>query len=164
MLDVRRSPELQGVILLLKRAHTSVRREMRAEARRELNSLWKPTLSKFARTRVQTRVLVNGARSKVSGDSFSMLAATSRRFLPGGLDPENQWHGAEFGANPKRITVTIKGHQRQQWAGRNFGPRLGAGRVVYPSARKVGPRIVAAWVYGLVRGFAQGNAHLETTR
>lgn len=162
MFDVRKSPELQAVILLLKTAAAPVRREMRAGARRELNSLWKPTLERFARTPLQAKVLVRGSRSKVASDTFTMLAATSRRPLSGGLLPAAEWHGAEFGAHPKVTEVTIRGHRRKQTVGKNFGPRMSKGRVAFPSARQTGPQVVAAWVNGLVRGLAQGNKNLET--
>lgn len=162
MLDVRRSPELQGVILILKTADRSVRKEMRAAARRELNELWKPALERFATTPLQTKVLVRGARAKVQSDTFTLVAATSRRALSGGLVPVNRWQGAEFGATPKQVSVTIRGKQRKQTIGRNFGPRQPRGKVVYPAIRKVGPRVVAAWVNGVVKGLAQGNKNLET--
>ena len=162
MLDVRKSPELQAVILLLKTAATPARREMRAGARNELNALWKPTLSKFARTRLQEQVIVRNARSKVGSDQFEMLAATSRRKLRGGLDGSTRWQGAEFGASAKRVEVTIRGNRRTQTIGRNFGARQTRGKVAYPAARKTGPRIVAAWVNGIVRGLAQGNRDMET--
>ncbi|QBE48749.1 hypothetical protein EVS81_07820 [Leucobacter triazinivorans] len=162
MLDVRKSPELQAVILLLKTAAAPVRKEMRAGARRELNATWKPTLQQFAKTAQQQKVIVRGARAKVGSDNFQMLAATSRRSLSGGLNPATQWHGAEFGANPKRVEVSIRGNRRTQIAGRNFGPRQQRGKVAFPAARKVGPRIVAAWVNGIVKGLARGNKNLET--
>lgn len=162
MLDVRNSPELQAVVLLLKSAAAPVRKEMRAGARRALNELWKPELQSRATTRLQSRVLVGGARSKVQSDTFTMLAATSKRSLSGGLTPAEQWHGAEFGATPRTVEVRVRGRNRRQRINAGFGARNKRGKVVYPAAREIGPKIVAAWVRGVVRGLAQGNKDLET--
>lgn len=163
MLDVRRSRELQGIVLLLKTADRPVRKEMRAAARRELNALWKPTIDRFVRTPQQQKVLARGARANVQSDTFTLLAATSRRALSGGLVPVNRWQGTEFGANPKQVSVQWRGRQRRQTIGKNFGPRTPKGNVVYPAVRKVGPRVVAAWVNGIVKGLAQGNKDMETS-
>lgn len=162
MLDVRKSPELQAVILLLKTAATPARREMRAGARRALNELWKPTVEQFATTNQQRQVIARGARANVGSDSFTMLAATSRRPLSGGLNPTANWQGAEFGASPKVVAVSWRGKRRNQTIGKNFGPRAKSGRVAYRAARETAPRIVAAWVNGIVRGLAQGNRNMET--
>lgn len=164
MIDVRRSPELQAVILLLKGSDRSVRNEMRRAARVELNALWKPTLQSFSRNAQQEKVLVRGARSRVGSDDFQMLAATSRRALSGGLVPTSRWAPVEFGGEPKEITVVRLGRERRQRAGRNLGPRVAKGKVVFPAIRKTGPRVVAAWVNGIVKGLAQGNKNMETTR
>lgn len=162
MFDIRKSRELQAVVLLLKSASTPVRREMRAGARRELNALWQPELARRATTRLQERTIVRGARSKVQSDTFTMVAATSKRFLSGGLDPSTQWPGVEFGATPRTVEVTVKGRTRKQRINAGFGARTRRGKVAYPAAREIGPRIVAAWVNGLIKGLAQGNKDLET--
>ena len=150
------------MILLLKTAAAPVRRELRTGARRELNALWKPTVERFAVTRQQQQVIARGARSKVGSDSFQMLAATSRRQLSGGLDPSTQWQGPEIGASPRVITVQYRGKSRKQVKGNNFPRRAARGQVAYRAARETGPRIVAAWVNGIVRGLAQGNKDMET--
>lgn len=162
MIDVRKSRELQAVILLLKSAAAPARREMRAGARRELNKLWKPALQARARTRLQQQALVKGARGKVQSDTFTMLAATSRRPLSGGLVPDARWPGVEFGMTPRKAEVTIRGKQRRQTVGKAFGAREKRGKVVYPVARAIAPKIVAAWVNGIVKGLAQGNKDMET--
>lgn len=158
------SPELLAVILTLKQSGPAVRKEMRAAARKEANGLWKPLLNERAQTRHQQAVIVKGARVNVSLDKFELLAATSRRALSGGLIPASQWHGAEFGMTPKAITYVRNGSTVKSDSGAQFGARVPRGQVVFPSARKAGPRIVAAWIHGAVRGLTQANKNLETTR
>lgn len=162
MIDVRTSAELQATIFALKSAERRVKPMMKAAARKRLNAIWRPALQARAANELQRRTIVKGARAKVGSDDFTMLAATSRRALSGGMTPDTQWHGAELGATPRRATVTINGHRRDQVINRNFGFRTARGKVAFPAARETGPRIVAGWVEGVVAGLVAGT-ELETT-
>ncbi|MFV0315494.1 MAG: hypothetical protein ACK5O2_00835 [Microthrixaceae bacterium] len=144
-INVADSPELLAVILTLKRSGAAVRKEMRAAARAEANPQWKPAVEAAATTRLQRAVIAKGARVKVGMQDFELLAATSRRPLSGGLVPAAQWAGAEYGA--KRYP--------------QFGPRHKG--IARTAAQKVGPRIVAAWINGAVKGLTQANKHMETS-
>jgi hypothetical protein len=131
---------------------------MNAYARRALNQLWKPALLQAAGTKGERRVLAQGARSKVGGDGFSMLAATSKRKLSGGLVPSEQWHGFEFGAVPKQVSVWREpginspgvGRRTDVTTGKQFKARRKNGYVVFPTVRKVMPRIAAEYVQAIV--------------
>lgn len=166
MIDVGRSRELTAVILTFKTAPARVRSEMKKEARKELNRLWKPELERRATTRQQKRVLVTGARAKVGSDTFSMLAATSRRRLSGGLLPNTQWPGAEFGMSPRLTTVRARSRKGVSFTyrrrtGNQFPNRRKKGYVVYPAARDTGQRVVAGYVVGAVRGLLN-STEMET--
>lgn len=149
-LDVRASRELQAVVLAFRAAERNVRNGMRRAARRELNETWKPALQAAPATRLQRRVLVQGARVDVQIDTFRLTAANSKRPLKdrrpgghgGGLIPAEQWHGAEFGAN------------RYPQFGARRSPQ---GKVVFPTLRKVAPAAVAAWIRGAVGGLLAGT-------
>lgn len=164
MIEIRDIKPLQATALLFKDAERSVQEEMKRAAKAEIDQEWLPTLSGAAATRMQAAGLVDGAQSFVNDNSFQLSAARAFRPLSGGLVPAEQWQGIEFGMTPKQVEVTIEGRHRKQIVGKQFGPRRRKGNVVYPSVRVVGPRVVGAWVYGMVRGFARGNRDLETTR
>ncbi|PPF21031.1 hypothetical protein [Rathayibacter sp. AY1A7] len=164
MFDVSRSRELTAVVLTLKTADRETRREMQAAARKATNSLWKPALDQRSTTRLERKVLVTGARSKTSSEGFSMLAATSRRPLSGGLVPVDSWAGVEFGMTPRKQPVTMSGRESddraavlsgttytvQRTVGKQFKARRQTGYVVYPARREVGPKIVAAWARAII--------------
>lgn len=162
MLKVADHPELQAAALLFNTADGPVQQEMKVAARAELDAVWTPALAAQASTRLQNAVIVDGARSLVHEYGFTMTAANGPP-LRNGLDPGTQWQGSEFGMTPKQVSVRIRGRERKQTVGRQFGPRRRKGKVAYPAARETGPRIVAAWVHGLVRGLARRNPNLETT-
>lgn len=147
MFDVQDSRELQAIVLAFKLADRRVRNVMKATARKTLNAVWRPALASRATSKLQARVLVAGARAKVGSDSFSMLAATRKRPLSGGLIPADEWHGAEFGARRKGLE--------------RFGARVDDGKVIYPATRDEAPRVVAAWIEGAVAGLATGT-EMET--
>lgn len=167
MIDVRESRELSAIIFAFKTAAPSVRREMRKGARKEINQLWAPGLRSRAKNRQERQVLVRGARSKVESDTFSLQAATSQRMLSGGLDPYSQWPGVEFGANTQVKEVYVwrssagRSFKRKQVMGAQFKPRRKSGYVIYPTAREVGPQVVAAWVRGAVKGIVH-RTEMET--
>jgi len=147
MFSVRRSPELRALVLAFSTAERRIRNGMRREGRREANATWRPTLRARPLTKLQARVLVPGARANVGSDgSLTLLAATRTSALKGGLVPEAEWHGPELGAIQYR----------------QFGRRMRDGKVVFPAARRVGPRVVAAFVRGAVGGLLAGT-EAETT-
>lgn len=147
MIDVRQSRELQAIVLAFRDAESRIRNGMRRAARREANATWRPALQARPATLHQQRVLVAGAAATVRADgSLELRAATRGRALRGGLVPRDRWFGAEFGA-----------HRFRQ-----FGRRVKVGKVVYPAAREVGPKVVAAYVNGAVGGLLEGTT-VETT-
>ncbi len=167
MIDVRVSSELQATVFAFKTAAPNVRREMRKAARQGINKIWAPGLRSRADNRMERQVLVRGARAKVESDTFSLQAATSQRALSGGLDPYSQWPGVEFGATTKVREVYVysrragRSFPRDQVAGAQFKPRKKSGYVIYPTVRDVGPKVVAAWVRGAVRGIVK-STEMET--
>lgn len=146
--DARASRELRAVAYAMRDSERPVVNAMRREARAELNSSWRPALQAAPADRRQRRVLVAGARSDVGRGTFRLLAATRGRSLKGGLVPRDQWHGDEFGSNRLK----------------QFRPRRKLGYVIYPTARKILPAAVAAYVRGAVRGLVEGAQQLDITR
>ena len=164
MLDVRQSPELQAALLAFKLASRELKTTLRTGSRQAINAEWVPALTSRAGT-FQTKVLVKGARAKVGNEGFSLTAATSSKALSGGLIPSQQWAGAEFGATPKKQTITTRSRKGKAYTmtrtiNRQFAARTKQGRVVFDAASTVGTTAVRLWVRAIVDGYtnaAGGN-------
>lgn len=166
MLDVRQSRELQATILAMKAADRDLRLTIYKATRQEVSGLWVPALQRRASTRMQQRVLVKGARIRVSTDGFTLLAATSNRALPGGLVPSQEWAGSEFGARTRRAQIAT--HSRagtpytvEKMINRQYMARVSQGRVAFDASSEVGTQAVRAWVRAVVDAYteaAEGSA------
>lgn len=159
MLDVRQSRELQAAILAMKAADRDLRLSIYKATRQELTPLWVPALNRRAATRMQQAVIVKGARIRVSTDGFSLMAATSRRALPGGLVPADEWAGSEFGARSRRAQIAT--HSRngtpytvEKMINRQYLARVNAGRVAFDAASELGTTAVRVWVRTIVDQYA----------
>lgn len=155
MLDVTRSRELQATILALRQAQREVRLNINKTARQRIRPLWRSELSARARSRVEQRVIADGARATASDRGVKLVAATSRRPLSGGLVPADQWPGVEFGARTERIRVrqrsrTGRAYERPLTINRQFTPRQKDGRVAMDAASETGVQLVTAWVHTVV--------------
>ena len=141
----------------MKRANTEVRLEIYKRARAELGGAWVPALQSRAND-FQARVLVKGARTKVSNEGFSMLAATSKKSLSEGLVPAYQNAGAEWGARVRRRTIAThsrrgKAYTVRRRINKQFLPRRKLGHVVMPAAQELGTKLVALWVRVIVETY-----------
>lgn len=152
------SRELQAAILGLKRADRAIVREVGKHTRRIVVPEWRKAVAEEAQTRLEHRVLVDTARAKVSSQNVVLTSATVGRKLRGGFDPKTMTAAAEFGGQPNRVTYdrrSPKGTRHQ--VTRNTHAQLGRfnrkGRVVYPAARRMIPRIASLWVQTIVRTF-----------
>ena len=156
MLDVLQSPELQAAILALKVMNRDLRRDIAKEAKPGLTALWTHGLEQRARTNLERRILVPGAKVAVSGQVVRASAATSRRALGNGLVPANEYAGAEFGMmhvyrhkvqgrSPRGKAYTYLRHLTQFRADRQK-----QGHVAYSAARELTPEIISGWVQVIV--------------
>lgn len=158
MLSVRGSRELRAAVLALKAARREVRNDINRATRQTLAPIWKQEVGQRARTTQDQRVLARGARI-AAGNPPSVVAASSRRALSGGLVPVESWHAVEFGANRDAVTTyqrTSPGgvvHQVTRHTRRGLPPRYRSGRVLYPAVAGTIPRLAALWVQLIVRKF-----------
>jgi len=151
MIDVRKSPELQAAILGMRRLRTDLRPELYKAQRQELGDAWLPALQRRTGTNLERRIIMAGARTKVSTDTFSVLAATSRRELSNGLVPSIHWPGAEFGARNRRATydrTSVRGrvHKVTRTLNRQFRGRMADGQIAFDAASEIGTQLVRLWV------------------
>ncbi|KZE91179.1 hypothetical protein [Microbacterium sp. TNHR37B] len=158
MLDVRQSRELQATVLALRQADRGIRLSINRSSRTRLRPIWQQELARRARTRMEQRVIAAGARATASDRGVSVMAATSRRPLAGGLVPADEWAGVEFGARTQVVRVRQRSRRGRTYTrpltiNRQFRSRRPHGMIAFDAASEVGTRIVALWVKGVVDEF-----------
>lgn len=166
--DARTVPELRATIVALRSVGPDLRKAMYKATRETVGQMWKGELAGNAATSIERAVLVKGARVRTGLDGFTLLAATSRRPLSGGLIPSDSYAGAEWGATPRSKEVTMTSRRgrrftRRQIINRQFRRRAHEGRVAMEAASTTGTKMVAAWVTAVVRTLAAA-ADGEVTR
>lgn len=157
---------LRAAVLAMKRADSGVRRDVAARMRETMNPAWRQAVESRARTNMDARILGKGARIG-GGNPPQLVAASSTRKLSGGIAPNTDWQAYEFGANREK-TATYTTHSRKGKAykvtrhtARQLPPRTARGRVLYPAAAEILPRVAAYFVQSVVRAFmdaADGRA------
>jgi hypothetical protein len=155
MLDVRGSRELQATILALRQSEREIRLNINKTARSKIRPVWQAELGARARTRLERRVIAQGARATASDRGVQLVAATRTRPLAGGLQPAWDWAGVEFGAKVQRIRVRQRSrggrpYTRPLTINRQFKPRQRYGMVAFDAASKTGTKLVAMWVRTVV--------------
>lgn len=160
MLDVQKSRELQATILALRSSRRDIRQGINKSARQKLNPLWKHELDARAHNKLERRVILAGARVAATDRGVTLWAANSTRALRGGLVPKWDWPGVEFGANPRRVTVTQRSrsgrsYTRPLWINRQFQARQQDGMIAFDAASVTGTRLVALWVHNTVDELAK---------
>jgi hypothetical protein len=163
MLDVRGSRELQATILALRQAERGIRLDINKAARSKIRPVWQGELSARARTSLERRVILPGARATASDRGVTVFAATKNRPLSGGLIPSRYWAAVEFGANTRRMTVRQRSrsgasYRRPLTVNRAFKPQQAHGMIAMAAASDTGTRLVALWVRTVVDEFAAIDA------
>lgn len=162
MLRVGDDSRIDAVVYGLKLVPRDVRNRINRDTRSTLKPIWQQEIQKhLAGTDTFTgRMIGKGLVS--GGNPPIMRAATSRRPLrPGGVTPDLEGYLAEFGG---RDTLYSTYRRRSRNGGTHAVKRrtkLGlpitdrTGRVVYPAAAEVAPRMASLWVQTFVRDVYQ---------
>jgi len=160
IISVRGSDKLRAAVLAMKEADRTLRSDINKATRQVMNPVWRELVAKHATSPLDRAVLVKGARI-VSGNPPALVAATSKRALPGGLIPAQQFPAVEFGANTaKKVTYQRRStrgtqHSVTRRTRRQLPARDRHGRVVYQAAAEIGPRLVALWVQLIIRKYSE---------
>lgn len=155
MLDVRGSRELQATILALRQTDREIRLGINKNARSRIRPLWRGELSARARTPLERRVILAGARATASDRGVQLIAASSGRPLSGGLIPSDDWPAVEFGADVHRIQVRQRSRAGRAYVrpltiNRQFYARQKDGMIAFDAASETGTQLVALWVHTVV--------------
>jgi len=157
MLSARGSRELRAAGLALKLVERDVRNSINRSMRSTMNPVWRGAVAERARTRLDQRVLNTGVRV-APGNPPALIAAGSTRALPGGLVPAATYYAVEFGADHDTVTTyqrtSPKGtrHTVTRHTSHQLPERRRQGRVVWPAAAELAPRLAALYVQTIVRG------------
>lgn len=161
MLSVQGSKALQAAVLGMKGARRDIKSEINKRTRTVLTPVWKYEVEQRARTALDRRVIGSGVRVK-AGNPPAALAAQSKRRLPGGMVPVEQWAGLEFGSNRGKVTTYTRRTRKSgrvsvtRHTARQMPARSPKGRVAYRALRDVAPRMASLWVQTIVQVFSKG--------
>jgi hypothetical protein len=154
-ISVFASKEFAAAILALKAMDRELAKQTRAGLKTVSQSEWQEAVRGNVTTRFETRVLSDTARVAVTDQNITLKAAAMGRALSGGIKPTDAAHSAEFGADRAFArTVDGRGKTGTPYTRRTraqFKPRNLKGRVVYPAAARVIPRMAALFVQTVVR-------------
>lgn len=159
MLSARGSRELRAAGLALKLVERPVRNSINRSMRQAMNPAWRGAVAERAHTRLDQRVLNTGVRV-APGNPPTLVAAGSTRPLPGGLVPATDYYLDEFGADQNTIATYQRRNRktagthavRNRHTSHQLPARRREGRVVWPAAAELGPRLASLFVQTIVRG------------
>lgn len=146
------SRTFRAVALALKLLPREVRNDINRTTRAETNPMWREAVNARAVTPTDKKVLAKGARV-APGNPLTLIAASSRRPLSGGLVPDAQGRVFEFGtADREKVTeYDRRGHKVRRHTRRQLPRYTDKGRVIYQAAADIAPRITSLWVQIIVR-------------
>lgn len=142
--------EAQAAVVALRSVDRQVRSDINRQTRAVVNPAWQGAVSDRLVTKMDGLVLGKGVRVS-TGATPTLVGASSGRALSGGLVPNQSWKGWEFGASRNEKTTytarskngkTFKVTRRTK---RQLPNMKKGGRVLFPAAAEMGPRIAALW-------------------
>jgi hypothetical protein len=162
-IDVNSSRQLQAVVLAVRAASNTVAREYRQRLKGMTDAAWTDELRGRTSTRLQARVLLGSARTRVSDQNVQLSVGTVGRALSkrtggaGAVRPVDLIRAVEFGGSQTKYSDY---QRRSKRGGRHdvrrrtltgFGGFVRKGNTVYPALGVMVPRIAALMVQTCVR-------------
>lgn len=148
--------ELRAAVLAMKRADKSIRKDINDRMRSTMNPVWRSEVAKGLGSggRMEARMLNVGVRV-AAGNPPALVAASSSRKVGRGLVPNVNAPGYEFGSHGTKVSkVTSKrGKTYERHTTRHLPAYRKSGRVVFPAAARVLPRMASYFVQSVVRAY-----------
>ena len=143
---------LRDLLLRLRGVEADARKQALSATRKEAAPIWQDELAPRATTNIQRAVLVNTARVGVTARNIQLKSATAGK-LNTGTPASDLAAATEFGMSPGSLYTTIsrKGKVYSRRAGRTFGGRTKAGKVVYPAVDAAIPRVTSLVIQTVTR-------------
>lgn len=158
--DVFQSRELQLTLAALKVLPSELTKQTRQHTKKLADVEWQRGLQKRAVTPLQRAVLARTAVTSVTATNVAMKSATKGK-LSSGTAAHVLAGGAEFGSHPNAYSKYSRrsknggSHTVTRRTMRGFGHYRGTGRVVFPTAQDLAPRIASIYVQTLLRTTAE---------
>lgn len=143
-LDAERSPVIRGIIQTLALLPTEMRKQIRQQTKRVVQPEWKKALSEEAPPdRIFHDRLAGPSAAYVSDRNVTLRAGKAGKF------PRE----TEFGAYREELNTyqNRRGTRVYRHTQRQFWHFVKSGRVVFPAASQIIPRIGALWAQTVVR-------------
>lgn len=137
-IDVTKSPEWVGAIAALNAIDRPFAAAIRKYTKAMAEPEWLKAMRQRARTQLQNRVLVSTTTVAVSNSNVRVRSGGKGRPLSGGLSMSAAAPPVEFGSNKFR----------------QFGARSRSGKVFYPAAKEMAPRLGALFVQTVMKTVA----------
>lgn len=158
--DVFESRELQYTLAALKVLPRELTKQTRKHTKKLADVEWQKGLQKQAATPLQRAVLARTAVTSATNSNVAMKSATKGR-MSSGLPTSILAAGAEFGGDPNaysrysRRSKNGGSHTVTRRTMRGFGYHRSRGRLVFPVAQNIAPRIGSIFVQTLLRTTAE---------
>lgn len=151
-IDVRQSREMQAALLALRTVPRAIRAQVRKYTRQMVLPEWKKGLESRAVSRLDQKVLVKSSSVQVrdtnvvlrSGAKGKLKDITKAVEFGADRDKRSTYQGRS--PKGKRYSVTRRTAKQLAW-------RREEGRVVYPTANNLIPRIASLWVQTIIKTF-----------
>ncbi|WP_144797703.1 hypothetical protein [Microbacterium paludicola] len=141
-LRARRSPALKAAIEVLATIPNETAKQVRQHSKRVIAPEWKKGLAEAAPARVFHDRLVSPSTAYVSDRNVKLIAGRNGDWV----------RETEFGAYREEYnTYSRKGRKVTRRTQRQFWHYTKGGHTVYPTAKRMIPRIGALWVQTVVR-------------
>lgn len=164
-IDVHSSRQLRAVVLAVRGASTEVRRQYRQNLKAMTDAAWREELAGYVGSRLESRVVLETARTRVSDQNVRLSVATVGRALSkrtagaGAAKPVDLVRAVEFGGSQrysryKRESSRGRLHDVKRRTLTGYGEHNRKGNIVYPSLAAVVPRVASLMVQTCVRTLA----------
>lgn len=157
MLRVGDHRALQAAVLAFKALGKTLQKDIRRATVQTMGPEWKQAVNERASSKMDQLIIAKGARI-AGGNPPRAIAASSTRKLSGGLVPRENWQGWEFGSNGLRRTTYqrrnrngIGTHRVTRDTVAQLPRRNAKGRIAFPAAAELGPRLASLFVQIVVR-------------
>lgn len=151
-IEVKNSREMQAALLALQTVGKDIKAQVRKYTRQMILPEWKKGLESRATSKLDSKVLVKSSSVQVRDTNVVLKSGAKGKLkdltkaVEFGTDRDS-WSEYQ-GKSPKGKPYKIKRHTRRQLAWHRQ-----EGRVVYPTANDLIPRVAALWVQTIIKTF-----------
>lgn len=148
--------ELRAVVLALRKADKAVRTNANQRMRAAMNPVWQQAVnSRLTGAHPLERMLTAGVRVNAGNPPVLVAASSRRKAGRGALTPAGNWQMMEFGSHgtKKSPMRSKRGKLYSRRTTTGLPQFTKAGRVLYPAAAEILPRIASYFAQSVIRAY-----------